>query len=937
MFKNRDYSVGDTHIYCKRFYFFIEIALALSMLVKIWPSQRSIVRIAAAGLQNSRSVHSGQTISERLVEIGEKWKSKTLEGVPRNARVPFIPIKENDKRDMYILSMFPYPSGMLHMGHLRVYVISDTLNRFYQQRGYNVIHPMGWDAFGLPAENAAIERGIDPSEWTKQNIKKMKEQMNDMLANFNWEREVTTCDPEYYKFTQWLFLQLYKNGLAYRKDAEINWDPVDKTVLANEQVDANGRSWRSGAIVEKKKLTQWFLGITKFVDQLRDDLKYLEEWPNKVKTMQNNWIGSSTGMEVNFKLNKKIGKFENVTVFTTRAETLFSVEYVVLATDHPITQHYAKQKSDLREFLHKLPELPEDTKAGYRISDLTVENPITHELIPVFVAPYVISGYGDLPAAVMGCPAHDLRDYEFRKINLNTNEEPFGCIIPDLSRLGQDSIPYTSKSGTMNERCGKYVGWDVNATRDAISTELENKKLGKRTTRYRIKDWLISRQRYWGSPIPIIHCNNCGIVPVPEEDLPVTLPYVQGLHQKGNPLSNISDFVNTECPRCHNSAKRETDTMDTFIDSSWYFFRYIDAHNKVLPFSPEKANKSMPVDIYIGGVEHAILHLLYSRFISKFLSSIGMWDRGISHGEPFKKLVTQGMVQGKTLIDPETGKFLTPNDIDYLSNSSTPKIKGKNIAPILKYEKMSKSKYNGADPNECISKHGPDATRAHILFQSPISDALRWDEEKIVGIERWLDKILQLCMSFASNPDKIVGMTGIPPDQYNTDEITLYNNVSKMVNSITKSFSQNLSLNTVISDYMKLTTLLENAKKNTKIRDTVTINYVKDLIKCIYPVVPSIAEEASCILQTHLNVNVNIYEWPTAREVIKSSLMNLKIFINGKMRFMYATDQSISKLDDMSLLKLLSKTEDGARLIPAKKLKQIIRKKDLISLIFEKQ
>ncbi|KAL3233435.1 Leucine--tRNA ligase, mitochondrial [Nakaseomyces bracarensis] len=892
---------------------------------------RGLVRFYAKPASGSGS--GSQGISSRLVDIGNKWRHKTVLGVPKDVKVPFAPVEGKPNRDIYILSMFPYPSGMLHMGHLRVYVISDTLNRFYKQRGYNVLHPIGWDAFGLPAENAAIERGIDPAVWTKENISKMKEQMNGMLANFDWDREVTTCDPEYYKFTQWIFLQLFKKGLAYRKAAEINWDPVDKTVLANEQVDANGKSWRSGALVEKKQLTQWFLGITQFAEELKTDLEKLDKWPSKVKTMQKNWIGASKGAEIKFAISdNETHQFDDIVVFTTRAETLFAVQYVVLALDHPIVTSFSKNDTKLTRFLDNAKNLPEDSKEGYILRDLYVINPVTKQKIPVYTAPYVISGYGDIPSAVMGCPGHDERDFEFYKLNIGPMDGIYTCVEPVAEKveleLGQ-MVPYTEKDGILNEKCLNYSGMTSKDARKELVDELTKKDIARHTTRYRLKDWLISRQRYWGAPIPIIHCSDCGTVPVPEENLPVTLPYVEGLHDKGNPLDTISEFVNVKCPSCGQNAKRETDTMDTFIDSSWYFFRYLDPKNTEVPCSSLKANQHLPVDIYIGGVEHAILHLLYSRFISKFLSSIGVWDGYLNFNEPFKQLVTQGMVQGKTYIDPDTGKFLTASELQIQDGNVENLIKGKQKVPLIKYEKMSKSKYNGADPIECIALHGPDATRAHILFQSPITDALRWDEEKIIGVERWIDKLNKLCFKiFPVQTNNIYKNTSL-----NNDECAFHNESQSLLQAITNSFQGNLSLNTLISDYMKLTTLIENASTNKNINSGLIVKNLKKLITVIYPVTPSISEElAEFISKT--DESFNIYCWPTIEELITSTTKNFKIFVNGRMKFMHQAGKDFCDKDNEEILEELRLTPEGQRFIPNGTLKRLIKKEELISLIY---
>lgn len=584
-------------------------------------------------MANSNLARRAKVVAQGLVDLAsldQKWLARWRARCNNKFINPRRLINE-DKKDlkkMYSLTMFPYPSGSLHMGHLRVYSISDTLARYYRMKGYDLIHPMGWDAFGLPAENAAVERGVNPEVWTKSNIQKMKAQMELMLTDFDWSREVSTCDPEYYKHTQKIFLEFLKHGLAYRKKAEINWDPIDKTVLANEQVDSEGRSWRSGAVVEKKLLEQWFLGITKYAGALNKDLELLEDWPSKVKAMQRNWIGESKGAEIKFQVCKDAKSHleghlpvDILDIFTTRAETIFSVQYLALSFSHPITQFISKNDPKLREFIDRLNkdgEESEKSKEGYLLPDVYATNPLDAGVkIPLFVAPYVIGTYGS--GAVMGCPAHDVRDFEFWINNMGSSSAIIHSVEPINESDYIEGEPFVSKEGKMNINSRFLEGMTTSDARIQVVKELKLIQMGDFKTNYRIRDWLISRQRYWGAPIPVIHCDSCGIVPVPDEDLPVKLPHVDKLLGRGgSPLAQIEDFVNCECPKCKKPAKRDTDTMDTFMDSSWYMFRFLDSKNESLPFDDKIASKYMPVDQYIGGVEHAILHLLYSRFVSKF-------------------------------------------------------------------------------------------------------------------------------------------------------------------------------------------------------------------------------------------------------------------------------------------------------------------------------
>lgn len=845
---------------------------------------------------------------------------------PGNGLYPMPKENLSSKKKKFILSMFPYPSGNLHMGHVRVYTISDVIARYHRANGTSVIHPMGWDAFGLPAENAAVERNINPGVWTKHNIQKMKEQMNTILADFDWDREVTTCSPDYYKWTQKIFLLLHEEGLAYRSEAEINWDPVDQTVLANEQVDAQGRSWRSGAMVEKKMLNQWFLGITKFAAQLNKDLKMLDKWPSKVKTMQRHWIGESHGAEVTFPSKDSDS---SITVFTTRPDTLMGVQYLALAVDNPIVQQLAVTDTKLMKFISMAKDLAEDSKVGYELQSLHYLNPICPEVeVPVFAAPYVLGSYGS--GAVMGCPGHDERDFAFWTEN-KPGAKVIKTVSPKKGELDPADAPFLPE-GLLNRNAGEFAGLTSKEAKQRIVQRLDSLGLGKATVKYRIRDWLISRQRYWGAPIPIIHCEGCGDVPVPDKDLPVLLPDDAKIVGKGNPLATLDSFVNVDCPSCGAPAKRDTDTMDTFMDSSWYYFRYTDSQNSTAPFAYEKASNGLPVDIYIGGVEHAILHLLYSRFIAKFLWKKGLWDGAESHGEPFKQLVTQGMVHGKTYINPENGRFLKPDELD-LSNTQEPKIIETGGTPDIAYEKMSKSKYNGADPAECIVKHGADATRAHILFQAPISDVLVWDESKIVGIERWLRRLLQLSIQI---PDKLTKDTSLPTE-LNEEEIKFHNETETLLRSITESFSDSLSLNTVISDYMKLTRAIGTALEN-NLNPNIILKQFKRLVVATSPVTPASAEEAWETLCKELNVpwtTVFSQPWPELEPTKESKFTLYNVFINGRMRFTHEAPKEFFNEDETLITSSVLASEFAKRFLEGKTIKKVICKPRAISFVVE--
>ncbi|KAF2443616.1 leucyl-tRNA synthetase [Karstenula rhodostoma CBS 690.94] len=803
--------------------------------------------------------------------------------------------------------MFPYPSGTLHLGHLRVYTISDVLARFKQMQGHDVLHPIGWDAFGLPAENAAIERGVHPGKWTLQNIEAMKEQMKLMGGQWSWDRELRTCDPAFYKHTQRLFLMLFERGLAYQAESLVNWDPVDETVLANEQVDANGYSWRSGAKVEKKMLRQWFLKIKEFQEPLLKDLDTLAKdgmWPERVLAMQKNWIGRSEGTKLSFDIETEgetPTKLERVEVYTTRADTLFGVEYIALSLSHPIVQSMAKEHEALQNFLVLAKDFPPDSKEGFQLPGLRAKNPIADlvndnnisKTLPVFVAPYVLDDYGS--GAVMGVPGHDARDFAFWRqpklsiygsIHLNA---PVKFVIhPEHRSLassdavagpGEDQ-PLVNKGFLVSED-DQFNGLSSDQAIHSITERLQQAgRLAERTENWRLRDWLISRQRYWGCPIPIVHCDDCGPVPVAPSDLPVELPdlpasFFQG--QKGNPLAEDKSFKECKCPKCAKPAQRETDTMDTFMDSSWYMFRFLDSENATELVAPERANMGMPVDVYIGGVEHAILHLLYARFISKFLATTGVWPEGSKVlGEPFKRLITQGMVHGKTYSDPNTGRFLRPDELDF-SRKNAPVITATGVAPKVSYEKMSKSKYNGVDPGATIAEYGADVTRAHMLFQAPVSDVLEWDEKKITGVQRWLARVLRLSNAhwfpqngtelrrFRPHHDLNVSVLDLlthmeeqqilKPAAGGTDENSLFMTLDQAemallsatqqtIASVTKAYSETYSLNTIISDLMTLTnTIWDTPHKSINtpwLKWLATVH----LLRMLAPIAPGVAEES---------------------------------------------------------------------------------------------
>lgn len=879
------------------------------------------------------------------------------------------------KGKAYVLPMFPYPSGTLHLGHLRVYTISDVLSRFKRLQGHKVLHPIGWDAFGLPAENAAIERGVHPEKWTLQNIDAMKSQMMVMGGRWDWDAEIRTCDPNFYKHTQRIFLMLHKRGLAYQAESLVNYDPVDKTVLANEQVDANGCSWRSGAKVEKLMLKQWFLKIKEFQEPLLKDLDTLAEggrWPEKVLAMQKNWIGKSEGTKLWFDIEADGSdmQFEPIDVFTTRADTLPGVQYIALSLTHPIVKRLALEDEALRDFIARTKDLPLDTKEGYRLPSVVAHNPLANIIgmkdssIPIYVAPYVLDDYGS--GAVMGVPGHDTRDHAFWR--MNARDEPIKAVITERPgsatkqlSSGHDNDQATTARGFVAVDIPEFANMPSKKAVKLMVQQLKaSGKRAEQTENWRLRDWLISRQRYWGTPIPIIHCHSCGPVPVPEADLPVELPnlpdsFFQG--RSGNPLEEDENWKKTSCPQCGSAAQRETDTMDTFMDSSWYFFRFLDPKNANAIIDTQKANKGMPVDLYVGGVEHAILHLLYARFISKFLATTPTWSDGnLVKGEPFKQLITQGMVHGQTFTDPETGRFLKPEEVD-TSSPNNPKIRATGQTPNVSFEKMSKSKYNGVDPGATIAKYGADATRAHMLFQAPVTDVLEWDEQKITGVQRWLQRVIRLSSAhwfpdqelsdfippkslddpiltivqryYASKnrpnpPTTITDLTTV----LKQPEAHLWTKTHQTISSVTTSFSTTHSLNTIISDLMTITNLLWETPHASALTPWLKHAALTHLLRMLSPIAPGVAEEAWSNLHSHtrhpkfrtpLPNSVFAAGWPVEEDGVAQHLnptTTCVVQVDGKRKFEVEISKAQpgdegSALDSVGVVSEIAKSEVG--------------------------
>ena len=773
----------------------------------------------------------------------------------------------------YILEMFPYPSGKIHMGHVRNYTIGDVISRYRITKGENVLHPMGWDAFGMPAENAAMEKSVHPKEWTYKNIESMRKQLKSLGLAIDWDKEFATCDDDYIKHQQNIFIDFLENDLAYRKESEVNWDPVDKTVLANEQV-IDGLGWRSGAPVERRKLNQWFLKISDFSDDLLMGLEELENWPEKVKLMQKNWIGKSRGVEFNFNVCEDYRKiFDKIKVYTTRPDTLFGASFCALAPDHELSTIISNSDDDARDFIKKCQKIASSEEVMEKVekegfdTGIKVEHPFdANILLPVYIANFVLSSYGQ--GAIFGCPAHDQRDLDFaRKYNLSVmpvvcpediKEEDF--IIENEAFMGDGKI--------INSKFLDGLGTD-DAKRESIKI-LVKKNDGKEKTNYRLRDWGISRQRYWGCPIPIVYCDKCGINPVKRSDLPITLPEDVSFDQPGNPLESHKEWKNTTCPKCQKPAKRETDTFDTFMDSSWYFARFCDLDDKK-PINQKEADYWLPVDQYIGGIEHAILHLLYSRFFTRALKL----TKHLKIKEPFEGMFTQGMVCHETYLD-EKGAWVEPGLViktkkdDIGSHKKT----GENII-IGPPEKMSKSKKNIIDPDDIIGKFGADTARWFVLSDSPPDRDIFWTEAGIESANKFIGRIYRMVGEYK----KILH----EEKSYNAEEQEQFLKLlHKTLDGVTKNLEK-MAFNKAIANIYSFVGELSKEETKEKISMEVARKTIEFLIIMLSPFVPHLSEECwSFIGNTGL---VSEEKWPEVDySFTEEKNANIVIQINGKRR-----------------------------------------------------
>ena len=789
------------------------------------------------------------------------------------------------KPKYYCLSMFPYPSGKLHMGHVRNYAIGDAIARFHRMQGFNVMQPMGWDAFGMPAENAAIQSGIAPSTWTYSNIEAMKSQLKQLGFAFDWSREIKTCSPDYYRWEQWLFTKLFQKGIVYRKNGTVNWDPVDQTVLANEQV-IDGRGWRSGAIVERREIPMYYLKITDYADELLADLDKLPGWPEQVKTMQKNWIGKSEGALVSFLYDTgSIGRQGELKIFTTRLDTLMGATYVAVAAEHPLALKAAQVDAEMAGFIAECQQgavsesvLQTQEKKGKQTPYFVI-HPLSGEKLPVWVANYVLMGYGE--GAVMAVPAHDERDFEFaRQYGL-----PIKTVIDTGVDLGENINNQMQAATTEHGICihsEKYDGLNFQQAVDQVLADLEAKALGKKCVQFRLRDWGISRQRYWGCPIPIIHCDHCGDVCVPDDQLPVVLPEDVQITGAGSPLAKMEDWISVDCPQCKKPARRETDTMDTFIDSSWYFVRYCSFDNPE-KMADERANYWLPVDQYIGGIEHAILHLLYARFWTKLMRDEGI----IGIDEPFSHLLTQGMVIAETFYR-ETANgartWFNPSDIDWLKDDKgrlTGGILKKDQKPVLfgGIEKMSKSKNNGVDPQTLIDTYGADTARLFILFASPPDQSLEWSDSGVEGAYRFLKRLWKRVYEHQlSGLEKACDSN----DGLNAELKDFRRQLHKTIVKVADDYGRRQQFNTAIAANMELINAL--SKIETKPAAKAVIQEALEAV-CLMlsPIIPHICQAMYAVLRPAENLMDQPY--PQVDEsALDSDTLSLVVQVNGKLR-----------------------------------------------------
>jgi leucyl-tRNA synthetase len=850
----------------------------------------------------------------------------------------------SDKPKYYCLSMFPYPSGKLHMGHVRNYTIGDVLARYHRMKGYNVMQPMGWDAFGLPAENAAQAHNVPPAAWTYDNIDYMRRQLKSLGLGIDWAREVTTCTPEYYRWEQWLFTRLFEKGIIYKKTASVNWDPVDHTVLANEQV-IDGRGWRSGALVEKRDIPMYFFRITQYADELLQDLNTLSGWPEQVKTMQANWIGKSFGCEIGFRIEDRVlssaasdpqSPILNpvLKVYTTRADTLMGVTFVAIAAEHPLATRAAQNNPALAAFIDECKQggtaeadMATMEKKGMS-TGFNVTHPLTGEQIPVWIGNYVLMGYGE--GAVMAVPAHDERDFGFaKKYHL-----PIKVVIRSEERGARSEQPLNPQSSILNPESaftdygvcihsGKYDGLNFDQAVDAIAADLAEKGLGEKKVQFRLRDWGISRQRYWGCPIPIIHCAQCGDVPVPDDQLPVVLPEDVVPDGAGSPLAKMPQFYETTCPKCKGAARRETDTMDTFVESSWYYARYTSP-DCTTGLVDERAKYWLPVDQYIGGIEHAILHLLYARFFQKLMRDVGVFGEGNAAqnlDEPFKNLITQGMVIAPTFYRTDANgkkQWINPADVDVQNDE-----RGRPVGATLRSdglavtiggtEKMSKSKNNGVDPQSIIDEFGADTARLFMMFAAPPEQSLEWSDAGVEGAFRFLKRVWKATHDHVEHGVVTAYQSGEPEDvcpgiRLSAAAKAMRLQLHQTIQKVDDDIGRRKTFNTAIAANMELLNALGKFNDQSETGRAIVQETLEAIALMLNPIVPHTCQA----LWSGLRPGSDLLDqsFPTAdQSALVQDEIELVIQINGKLR----GNITVAKTADKATLEQLALAHEAVQ------------------------
>lgn len=828
-----------------------------------------------------RDTYSPQTVE---AEVQKVWSDNDVYHAVEHAK----DAQGNEKPKFYVLSMLPYPSGKLHMGHVRNYTLNDVMYRYLRMKGYNVMTPMGWDAFGMPAENAAINHGIAPAAWTFSNIADMKSQMQPLGLAFDWDREIATCTPEYYRWNQWMFLKMLEKGICYRKTQIVNWDPVDMTVLANEQV-VDGRGWRSGALVEKREIPGYYLGITQYAEELLKDLDQLGGWPEQVRAMQTHWIGKSTGVKLVFPYTID-GEEKRLSVYTTRADTLMGVTFVAIAAEHPLAKRLAEGNETLQAFIAECgkgsvseADMATMEKKGVP-TGFNVRHPLTGEEVPVWIGNYVLMSYGE--GAVMGVPAHDERDFAFAKKYGLPIKQVVACEGHEYSLdAWHESYGDKSDASTLINS-GEFNGLTVHEGIEKIAESLAAKGLGEKQTQYRLRDWGISRQRYWGTPIPIIHCQHCGPVPVPENDLPVVLPTDLIPDGSGNPLNKCEEFLNCKCPVCGADAKRETDTMDTFVDSSWYFMRYC-SHDCDTAMVDERNDFWAPVDQYIGGIEHAVMHLLYARFWTKVMRDLGV----VKFDEPFKRLFTQGMLTAECYyrqLPDGKKRWYYPDEIEITYDD-----KGRPVSAIAKddgqpvtmggVEKMSKSKNNVVEPKDIINKYGADTARSFVMFAGPPDQSAAWSNSGAEGTFRFLRRLWNWCYQKKA---VIEAAGNVDVTKLTKDQKALRRDIHLALQQATADIDR-MQYNTVVSATMKMMNTLDAAKLDDSTESAAVYKECASiLIRTLYPIAPHITTAIWQGLKFDAEMgDILDAAWPQVdAHALVSDEIDMVVQVNGKLR-----------------------------------------------------